>query len=113
MVQVVSNLIGNAIDSLIEANIPEPKIEIRLREEGDLLFLCVMDNGPGVSSEHFDKIFQSFYTTKPQGKGTGLGLSISKQIIENHGGEIYINKEISNSCFELKIPLKKQVAGAS
>ncbi len=113
LVQVVSNLIGNAIDSLIEANITDPKIEIRLREEGDLFYLCILDNGPGVTSEHIDKIFQAFYTTKPQGKGTGLGLSISKQIIENHGGQIYINKAISNSCFELRMPLKKQIVGVS
>jgi signal transduction histidine kinase len=113
MVQVVSNLIGNAGDSLIESKVLSPQIEIRLREEGSLLYLCIIDNGPGVSSEHCDKIFESFYTTKAQGKGTGLGLSISKQIIENHGGQIYINKQISYSCFELKLPLKHTIAGAS
>ena len=57
------------------------------------LQIDIMDNGPGISHENIDKIFEPLYTSKA--KGTGLGLSICKQIIEKHGGEIRINSEIN------------------
>ena len=49
--------------------------------------ICIADNGPGMSAQVQENIFDSFFTTKAVGKGTGLGLSISYQIIvEKHGG---------------------------
>ena len=52
-----------------------------------------MDNGTGIKKENLDKIFDPFYTTKPNGKGTGLGLSVSKGIVKSHGGQITIRTE--------------------
>lgn len=59
-----------------------------VRTEQDILQLVVEDEGAGISEEHLDRLFQAFFTTKPQ--GTGLGLVITKQIVEQHGGEIRI-----------------------
>ncbi len=44
------------------------------------------DTGTGIASEHIDRIFEPFFSTKDSGDGTGLGLSISYRIIQNHGG---------------------------
>ena len=52
------------------------------------LRIIVQDNGPGLSPEQRQRIFEPFYTTKRQ--GTGLGMAIAKRIIEAHGGEIAV-----------------------
>lgn len=54
------------------------------------VLIGVKDNGPGISQENQEKIFNPFFTTKPVGKGTGLGLSVSYAIIANHGGDITV-----------------------
>ena len=55
--------------------------------------VVVDDDGPGINPEAFDKIFERFYTDRPEqgfGQNSGLGLSISKQIVEAHGGRIWV-----------------------
>ena len=52
--------------------------------------ISVRDNGPGISHNIVDKIFQPFFTTKPTGQGTGLGLSLSYDIVKAHGGELRV-----------------------
>jgi two-component system sensor histidine kinase ChvG len=62
----------------------------RLRDEIEIL---VDDDGPGIRPDALDKIFERFYTDRPEqgfGQNSGLGLSISKQIIEAHGGTIRV-----------------------
>jgi signal transduction histidine kinase len=56
--------------------------------EGQLL-ISVSDSGIGIAPEQADRIFEAFYTTKPQ--GTGMALSISRKIIESHGGRLWAN----------------------
>jgi signal transduction histidine kinase len=51
----------------------------------------VIDTGPGIAEEELEKIFVPFHTTKTQ--GTGLGLPICRQLIEQHGGEIYLDSK--------------------
>ena len=69
--------------------------------------ITVSDNGPGISPEIKDKIFQPFFTTKPTGSGTGLGLSLSYDIIKAHGGEIKVeSNEGKGTEFIIKIPVK-------
>ncbi|WP_155992758.1 ATP-binding protein [Acidocella facilis] len=88
LVQVLRNLIGNAI-SFSPA---EGRIYLRGRLTGGLVELSVEDEGPGIPDGKLDSIFDRFYSERPQneqfGSHSGLGLSISRQIVEAHQGRI-------------------------
>jgi signal transduction histidine kinase len=71
------------------------------------LQIAVRDNGPGLSVEQRQKIFQPFYTTKRQ--GTGLGMAIAKRIVEAHGGMIAVG-DGSHPGAELLITLPRGLA---
>jgi predicted ATPase/signal transduction histidine kinase len=115
--QVVMNLIANAIDAIdedaasrdFEANVAAPKqitIVTELLSEATI-GIRVIDNGPGMSPATQQKVFDTFFTTKPTGKGTGLGLSISHQIItEKHGGQLSCQSQLgSGSTFSIMLPI--------
>ena len=64
----------------------------RLKDEVEIV---VDDDGPGIQPDALDKIFERFYTDRPHqgfGQNSGLGLSISKQIVEAHGGRIWVRE---------------------
>jgi two-component system sensor histidine kinase ChvG len=88
LVQVLRNLIGNAISF----SPPGSKIWLRGRETGGIIEIAVEDEGPGIPDGKLDSIFDRFYSERPQteqfGSHSGLGLSISRQIIEAHQGRI-------------------------
>lgn len=78
------NILMNAIQALDNNG----KIKIKIEKSKDSFKVIFEDNGPGISKEHMDKIFNPFFTTKD--KGSGLGLAIVKKIIEGHNGTINI-----------------------
>ena len=80
--QVLVNLIQNAVDASPEGGV----IRVSVEQENDQLVVAVEDQGSGVPESERHKIFEPFYTTKPEGVGTGLGLAISHQILREHGG---------------------------
>jgi len=86
--QVFVNLVQNAVDAM--SKVADPQISIEGRVNGARVEVSVSDNGPGISQEVADKIFEPFYTTKEVGEGTGLGLWISYGIVKEHGGDIKI-----------------------
>lgn len=104
--QVFVNLIQNAIDSLKESNIKNPKIDIELTTEknGNFIRIDVNDNGTGISQENREKIFTAFFTTKEIGKGTGLGLSISNQIIQSQQGKLQLIDSENGAHFRITMP---------
>lgn len=85
--QVVLNLILNAVEAMgsVEAGARELLISTEQNHTGVLV--AVRDSGPGIDPEHLERVFQSFYTTKPG--GTGMGLSLSRSIIDAHGGRMW------------------------
>ena len=100
--QVWTNLIDNAVDAM------NGKGEIRIKtfEEEGWVLIEISDNGPGMPEEVKSKIFDPFYTTKPQGQGTGLGLHISYNIIvQKHHGEISVYTKPGETRFQIKLPI--------
>lgn len=87
--QVLSNLIGNALDAL--AGRSGGVIEVRARQRSGERVLEVVDNGPGIPPELRDKITQPFFSTKPLGQGLGLGLPIVGDLVEASGGRLEID----------------------
>ncbi len=100
--QVILNLIMNARDILIEKEIENPKIDITIYTMGVLSIVKVKDNAGGIKEEHFDMIFDPYFSTKDSSKGTGLGLYISKLIIEkNMGGELSVKNDDEGAVFKI------------
>ncbi|WP_246745763.1 sensor histidine kinase [Ciceribacter sp. L1K22] len=87
--QIISNLIENA-RSFAPAH--GGRIVVRLSRTKGRCVIQIEDNGPGIQAENIDRIFERFYTDRPEGEGfgqnSGLGLSISRQIAEAHGGTL-------------------------
>lgn len=100
--QVLINLINNSIDAIKDHS--EPWIKIKTFSDADWIYLQVIDAGTGLSAEVESRLFQPFFTTKGVGAGTGLGLSICKNILEQYQSTIYLNKQVKNTCFEVKLP---------
>jgi signal transduction histidine kinase len=101
---VTNNLLDNALkyspkDSLIEAEVLQNDLVAEIR---------IKDNGPGIADEEKKKVFEKFYrlgneATK-RAKGTGLGLYLSKKIIQNHGGNIFVQNNVDRgSIFTVQI----------
>jgi Na+/proline symporter/nitrogen-specific signal transduction histidine kinase len=115
IVQVVVNLLSNAV-KFIEPG--RGKVEIALAEETGFLRVDVRDNGPGISPEDQELIFEKFrqaadpLTGKAQ--GSGLGLYISRRIIEHSGGRLWVtSRPGEGACFSFTLPLVHEAALAA
>jgi PAS domain S-box-containing protein len=128
--QVILNLIINAIQamSVVEegqrelwlgservAEIPgEPeREELEDKAVGDAewthVLIAVRDSGPGLDPKSLDRLFEAFYTTKPQ--GVGMGLAISRSIIEAHGGRLWAKANAPRGAvFQLTLPIRQETA---
>ena len=108
--QVFNNLIKNAWEALTNAKIAEPKIFVQGQQDGDSNFVLVSvkDNGPGIPKDIQEKIWVSFFTTKGGSGGTGLGLSAVMQIVNQHGGKIWLESEAGQGAtFFVRLPAEK------
>lgn len=115
--QIITNLIENA-----RSFVPETggRIIIRLSRSRSRCIVHVEDNGPGIQAEDIDRIFERFYTDRPEGEdfgqNSGLGLSISRQIAEAHGGTLKAENiidtktgDVSGARFILSLPAEVHV----
>jgi signal transduction histidine kinase len=86
--QVILNLVMNGIEAMDTITDRPREMLIRSCEhESNQLLVAVQDSGVGIDSQNLEKIFDAFYTTKPQ--GMGMGLAICRSIIETHGGRLW------------------------
>ncbi|MFC2071827.1 ATP-binding protein [Chloroflexota bacterium] len=106
LVQLFQNLISNAIRY---RNRESPRIHVSAEQKGDEWFFSVSDNGIGIESQYFDRIFQVFQRLHSGShRGSGIGLAVCRKIIERHGGRIWVESEIGKgSTFYFTIPLKE------
>jgi len=88
IVQVLSNLVSNAV------KVGASEVTVRLEERPQDVLFTVTDTGPGICHEDLPHMFNRYWRGKTANyKGTGLGLPISKQIVDAHGGHIWIESE--------------------
>ena len=100
--QAVLNLIKNGLEALSQGG----SLTVTTRRVEDTVEISVSDTGPGITEEVGNRLFEQFFTTKPQ--GSGLGLSITRQIAEEHGGQIrWSSRPGSGATFTITVPIKR------
>jgi signal transduction histidine kinase len=105
ILQVLRNLLVNAVKFTPKGG----NIRVITKSEGDQLMVSIKDNGPGISEEHLDTIFDKFQQVNilesNKITGTGLGLSIVKHIIYAHGGRVWVESTLGQgSVFTFALP---------
>jgi PAS domain S-box-containing protein len=102
--QVVLNLVMNAIDAMSGVSERPRELVITTQNiDAGCVQATVEDSGIGIASDAVDKIFDSFYTTKPG--GMGMGLSISRSILQSHGGRLWaVGKDAPGTMFHFTVP---------
>jgi PAS domain S-box-containing protein len=101
--QVVLNLILNAVESMVSAGAGARELLITTDRDHTGVLVSVRDSGPGIAPEDLERVFQSFYTTKPG--GTGMGLSVCRSIIDAHGGRLWAEaSEPRGAAFRFTLP---------
>jgi PAS domain S-box-containing protein len=99
---VCMNLCLNAVQAMEEGG----TLTLRTATDGVRITLEVADSGPGIASEHLERIWDPFFTTKAVGEGTGLGLSITHRIVVQHGGVIRVTSHPGEGAhFVVELPI--------
>jgi signal transduction histidine kinase len=103
--QVLMNLMLNGVEAMQDMG---GELTVASKKTGDgQLLISVSDTGVGLSNDQAERIFDAFFTTKPQ--GTGMGLSISRRIVEAHGGRIWATaNEPRGAVFQFTLPLEER-----
>ena len=100
--QSILNLVKNGLEALGRGG----KLTVSTRRVDDHVEIAIQDTGPGIASDVSKRLFEQFFTTKPQ--GTGLGLYISRQIIEEHGGTLrWESAPGAGTTFTATLPIKR------
>ena len=102
--QVIVNLLRNALEATSASHSAERLIQITTLHQDEFVEIMVEDTGPGLQLGKPERIFEAFYTTKPE--GLGLGLPISRTIIEAHGGRLWADAECASGArFRFTLPV--------
>jgi PAS domain S-box-containing protein len=103
--EMALNILNNAAEAMktMEAG---KRIVVTTNVEDQSIFLTFSDSGPGVAPEVKDKIFDPYFTTKPD--GTGIGLSLTHRIVTDHGGSLSVaDSDLGGAEFRIEIPIKE------
>jgi len=107
--QILLNLIINALDAM-NAVVDRPRV-VRIRSrmaDQKSILVAVEDSGTGLDPEQAARLFEAFYTTKPE--GLGMGLSISRSIVEAHGGRLWASPNADfGATFQFTLPIEEGV----
>jgi two-component system sensor histidine kinase HydH len=100
LASAASNLILNALEALEGRT--DGVIAVAVQDDADLVRIKVQDNGPGIPSEHRERVFEAFFTSKP--RGMGLGLAQVFLFAERSGGRAWLAESAQGACFVLDLP---------
>jgi len=101
--QVMINLVVNAMDAMDATPDTDREVRVETSVRGRGVEIAVADRGTGITSEHAAQLFDSFFTTKPE--GMGLGLSIVRTIVEAHGGRVWADSSVlRGAIFRVWLP---------
>jgi len=101
--QVMLNLMMNAIEAMTQVTTPRELLISSGADDSKGVVVVVRDSGPGLDSKSLERLFEPFYTTKPQ--GMGMGLAICRSIVEAHGGKLWaITNEGRGASFQFTLP---------
>lgn len=108
----LEQIIANLLDNAVSFSPPNSKISIICNIKSEDAQLIIEDEGPGFSEKNIDKVFNRFYSNRPEkfGEHSGLGLNIVKNITELHGGSIIVSNKTSNkkgARIEVLLPIYK------
>jgi signal transduction histidine kinase len=105
LIEVVMNLLQNAIDAMDDGTGPVKMIRIMTKQDGSRsINIFIEDTGAGIAPTDVDRIFDAFVTTK--GRGRGLGLPLCRLILDRHGGHISVASELGKGTrFEIVLPV--------
>lgn len=107
--QVILNLIANGADAMARTPEPARRLVIRTASDEEAVTLAVADAGAGVTPHDLDRIFDTFFTTKPG--GMGMGLAICRSIVQAHGGRIHaVSEPGAGTTFHVALPALPGVA---
>ena len=105
--QVFWNLLNNASQAMGDGG----EVEIHGHRHGDEVTIMIQDYGVGIETEHMQRIFDPFYSTKEA--GTGLGLALVQRIVEDHGGRVLVDSVPNEgTCVSVILPIKQLVRSA-
>ncbi|NOY50170.1 MAG: PAS domain-containing protein [Chlorobi bacterium] len=105
--QVIINLLKNACEALVAADIENPELIVGLSSDASVTRLGITNNGPGIPPEIREQIFVPFYTTKEN--GSGVGLSLSKQIMLKMGGDVILDSRKDTTTFTVVLELNNSM----
>jgi signal transduction histidine kinase len=112
LIQVLQNLIDNAVKFMGDE--PQPRIQIEVRRNGRENTFVIRDNGIGIDPRYHDKVFGLFDKLSSKTEGTGIGLALVQRIIEVHEGKIWVESEGLGHgcafCFTLSTSTRDQLA---
>lgn len=106
LIRIITNLVKNAIQAIPEQQ-ENKAVAVTIKKESNNVIITVADNGMGIATEDFNRIFEPKFTTKSS--GMGLGLSIIKNIIENYNGTITVeSRKGKGTTFTVSLPIINQ-----
>ena len=101
--QVWTALLENAFTAMNGHGV----LKITIKLNGEMAFVEVWDDGPGIDPSIASRVFEPFFTTKPIGQALGLGLDTVRRIVHKHLGSVTMQSVPHSTCFQVRLPLNR------
>lgn len=98
----IKGALVNLVNNALQACDSEPRVELGAERRKNCVFLTVTDNGHGVTADAMSRLFEPFFTTRPQ--GSGLGLAVVRTVAKAHGGDVLVESGPAGATFAICLP---------